>query len=737
MDSNENTGSLNLSDTQKKAVSHTGTPLLVTGGPGSGKSCILSHRIVHLITQGAVEPGAILAISFTHNAADKTRNDIASMMGDVPNDLRIGTFSSACCHILNRHFQKIGLDSNFIIYNDNDQLTILKQLHRDVVADKEVLPVDDVLRAIRNYKSNLVNARDAAAQADTGMAQLVADIYTRYTDRLRCSNAMDFQDLILKTVELFDRHPEVLKSYREKIEHLLVDDYQDLNHGQHGFLKRIYSKRIHLCAFGDENQAIHTGDGALLERIIHFERDFPGATRIDLERNFRSTATIQTVTHSILAGNGKKRVKTPPSSGNEGDKIELLETLSEKEEALAVTQRIISMRPKYGYSYRDIAIFYRTDRQSRAIEEALRKYVIPYQIIGGISFFNRKEIKDILAYGKFIVNPQDLLSFQRILDLQHRLGKTTFHILRKKSREGEANLFEALDMTDEIESLSHNTRIRLKKFHELLKKYIDHRDDWTAYETIDALLTETEYMSKNVVKNNVDPETRNQNIELFLETIRDFTETAEVPTLQKFIQEISLLEDIDSWDPQRDKVTLMPLRQAKGLEFPVVFITGVEEGLIPHYDSHASPDALEEERRLFFVGVSRAKERLCLTCARNRRRAGGRYSGRPSRFLKEIPEQCILWQDLIKWERRWGKKKTKSQTILKKNIRAVNVLEDYFKRDQLLEVGKEILHPKLGKGTILGREGFGDDLKVTVKFNGNIEKKLLVRYANFELVENE
>ena len=672
-----------LNDEQRKAVTTTEGPVLVIAGAGSGKTRVLTHRIAYLIGVKGVFPARILAVTFTNKAANEMKERIISLLSEEPRDLWMGTFHSICVRILRKHADKIGYSRNFVIYDRGDQESLVKQIARD-------------FRDLAERPGSLVNR---ISRMKTGLSQELDErilrIYERYQQELKRCDAMDFDDLLLKVLELFESHREVRDFYAERFKYIHVDEYQDTNRIQYMLLRHLASHHRNLFVVGDDDQSIYAFRGADIRNILEFERDFPGATVIRLEKNYRSTRKILQAASTLISHNIHRKGKTLWTDNPEGEKIPIYETWDEREEAEKVADLIYSSsRPPS-----DFLVLYRTNAQSRALEEALRKYGIPYTIVGGIKFYERKEIKDLLAYLRVILNPRDDVSLTRIINVPPRgIGKTSLERFQELASRNGLSLYEAFRYSAEIPGLRKTTRSKLEEFLALIDEFREKLGELDAYEILSEVINRTDYMDYiSSTGQRWEVESRLENIQELLGSVAEFVSENEDGSLAAYLNSVSLKTEIDDWNPG-GAVTLMTVHNAKGLEFPVVIITGLEETVFPHFNSLGSHEEIEEERRLLHVAITRAKEKVYMTFTRRRFMRRERDL-RPSRFLKELPQEAVEWMA--------GKP------------------EEKVPQDDEIKRGDLVFHQIFGKGEVLKVY----DGKAKVRFRSVGVKTLVLEYA--------
>ena len=630
-----------LNPPQREAVTYERGPLLVLAGAGSGKTRVLTYRIVYLVGKLKVRPSNILAVTFTNKAAEEMKSRVFQMIGKGIQDLWIGTFHSMCARILRREGEAMGISKNFTIYDDHDELSLLEKILKEEKISERVISPKYLRGTISGAKNSLIPPEEYPLEEPR--SDLIIHLYSLYQKRLRESNSLDFDDLLMKAVELFQGFPEIRMRYAERFEHILVDEYQDTNHAQYRFILLLSSVHRNLCVVGDEDQSIYRFRGADIRNILHFEKDFPDAKIIRLEENYRSTQAILDAASAVVANNQYRIGKTLWTKRKEGRALSLLEAFDEEDEARRVLEIIRKRRgTALPCPLRDFVILYRINAQSRALEEALRRRGVPYVIVGGMRFYERKEIKDLLAYLKVFSNPSDFMSLSRILNVPKRgIGEKTIEILWRHGNLHSLSLYATLGRVEEMEELSPRVMETLKDFYEMCEGFRKLMKKVTVYKLLSQLERRIGYLEGLEREGTLEAMERVENVKELLTGAKAFEKRSPDPFLEAFLNEVSLFTDIDRWDETKDAVTLMTAHNAKGLEFPTVIITGLEEGLFPHSFSYDSLEELEEERRLFYVALTRAKEEVFLTYARGRQRYGSNSFGRPSRFLSEIPSPLL------------------------------------------------------------------------------------------------
>jgi len=728
-----------LNPRQQEAVRHTEGPVLVLAGAGSGKTRVLTYRIAYLIEQGLALPHQILAVTFTNKAANEMRQRVEALLKTNVRPLWIGTFHSISARILHAEAHLAGYKSNFTIYDVEDQENQIKRIMEFLNINRDILTPKQVQYVISQAKNKLQDARQFEKTAHDYRSKLIAKIFWEYEVALRRNNALDFDDLIIKPIEIFTTHKEVLEKYQNRFKYILVDEYQDTNKAQYYWVKLLSEKHRNLCVVGDEDQGIYRWRGADIENILKFEKDFPDCFTIRLEQNYRSTQTILKAANAVVSHNLKRLGKNLWSENGLGEPIKIINVHDEVSEAATIVNIIQKEITQNHYSLNDIVILYRTNAQSRALEEQLRRSAIPYTIVGGIKFYERKEIKDILAYLRVLVNPNDTVSLLRIINFPVRgIGQTTQQVLNKYAHQNKCTLFEAITKVDEITGIVPGTVKRIKLFYEMIENFREMASKENALKVAEKLVDEVGL--KRIYENSgkIEDESRIENINELLNSIDIFVSSHPgEDRLENYLDEISLLTDIDRWDPDRPSVTLMTLHSAKGLEFPVVCITGLEDGLFPLSRSLENTDDLEEERRLFYVGMTRAKKKLYLLHAQTRHRFtnndfGSGFRSIPSRFLREIPEEFTQTESIRSYSSGRYQYRSHSQRKIS-NEYSYETVEDLPDVDSKYKIGQYVHHEVFGRGQILGIDVTNLGTKLTIQFLNRNLKKIIAEYANLKM----
>ncbi|MDJ0960284.1 MAG: DNA helicase PcrA [Acidimicrobiia bacterium] len=716
-----------LNPVQREAVAATEGPVLVVAGAGSGKTRVLTRRVAHLIKDHGVSPFSILAITFTNKAATEMKERVAELVGPVSYDMWVSTFHSACARILRREAHRLGYRSAFSIYDSADSLRLVTMVVRDLDMDPKRFPPRNIRATISNAKNELVDYETFASQGTGFYHEKIADVYRLYQQRLVEASAMDFDDLLMVTVELLQAFPEVLKHYQERFRYILVDEYQDTNHAQYVLVKLLGESHHNVCVVGDHDQSIYAFRGADLRNISGFERDYPDAKIVMLEQNYRSTQTILEAANAVISNNPSRRPKRLWTDLGTGDPVATFEAEDEHDEAAFVAQEIAALE-KTGRKLKDVAVFYRTNAQSRVIEELFVKFGIPYQVVGGLKYYDRREVKDVLAYLRALVNPADEVALKRIVNTPKRaIGDTSVGHVDRFAEGERIGFFEALTRADDNGRLSSRAQRAIKEFVGLMD-HLTLQASLGPKAALEAIMTESGYMDMIRSERSIEAMGREENLKELVSAAADFEETGpptlapgdweELDGLRKielFLESISLVTDVDSMDDD-DQVTLMTLHNAKGLEFPVVFITGMEDGVFPHMRSLGEPAELEEERRLAYVGITRAMEQLYLTRAWSRNLWGGNNYNPPSRFLGELPNHVV--EKASRKGRRPDTVSPPAETVDGNDI----------------GVGDRVKHAHWGTGTITQVVGDGDRAEAYVSFDSQGVKRLLLAWAPLERV---
>lgn len=717
-----------LNTPQKQAVKQTEGPVLIFAGAGSGKTRVLTHRIAYLISEKGVPPFNILGVTFTNKAANEMKERIRQLAGKASQDLNMGTFHSICAQLLRQEGHHLGFDRYFAIYDVDDQVRLVKQIMEQYHISSDIHNPRALQRTISNAKNAMILPEEYEKDASGIYEENTAKVYTVYQKELRKNNAMDFDDLLLKPLKLFEEHPKILAKYQKRYRYILVDEYQDTNRAQFEFVKALAWKHKNLCVVGDDDQSIYRWRGADVRNILEFEQTFPDCTVYKLEQNYRSTQRILSAATAVVKNNTTRAEKELWTEGGKGEKIGVVEAYDESHEAHQVLEQIQKETFSNKRTFNDFVILYRTNAQSRALEDAFRRQGIKYLIVGGTKFYERREIKDVIAYLRVIANPDDSVAMRRIINVPSRgIGAVTLERLSDFAFDRGITFWDAIRQVEEVDIHSGLTA-RVKSFREFIGKYQELNQQLPLEEWVSVMLEDVGMMKMYKEDGSEEALDRLENIHALVNGISDYCERSDEPSLEGFLEEVSLLTDIDHWDEDTNAVTLMTLHSAKGLEFPVVLITGMEEGLFPLSRATEDPEALAEERRLFYVGITRAREKVYLSYARQRRRFGETMANMPSRFLDEIPDELFEYE-----QRRTGKpagsRRSRARKIRSPKSSADGGRDNGSKKKEYA-VGDIVKHKIFGRGRITDISGSGENQKLSVVFTGNVKKKLLTKYAN-------
>ncbi|KAB8129928.1 DNA helicase PcrA [Gracilibacillus oryzae] len=728
-----------LNTQQQEAVKHTEGPLLIMAGAGSGKTRVLTHRIAYLLDEKEISPRSILAITFTNKAAREMKDRITSLVGSSGNDMWVSTFHSMCVRILRRDIDRIGYSRNFSILDSGDQLTVIKNIVKEKNLDPKKFEPRAFLGAISSAKNELVTPEKFAESVGDFYSRQVSEVYTEYQKRLRKNQALDFDDLIMQTIHLFQRVPEVLEYYQRRFQYIHVDEYQDTNHAQYFLVKQLAARFQNLCVVGDSDQSIYAWRGADISNILSFEKDYPSARVVLLEQNYRSTKSILDAANRVIDNNAGRKPKNLWTENQAGNKIYYFQAGSEREEGLYVANRIAELVREDKYTHRDVAILYRTNAQSRAIEETFMKSNIPYQMVGGTKFYDRKEIKDLLAYLRLIVNPEDDISFARVVNEPKRgIGKTSLDKLTAYAAANDISLYTAVKEVDFV-GVSAKAAKALMDFGQMIQNWERQQEFLTATDMVEQVIEKTGYEQMLLNERSIEAQTRLENIEEFKTVTKHFEETNEDKTLVNFLTDLALVSDIDRMDEDPnadDKVTMMTLHAAKGLEFPVVFLIGMEENVFPHSRSLMDEEEMQEERRLAYVGITRAEQLLHVSHAKMRTLFGRTNMNPMSRFINEIPQELLEGKEEVE-QSMFGrtvvdisdqdlpfdqpKRKPKRTVIQQKTTGG---------EKQAWSVGDKAAHNKWGQGTVVKVTGEGEGMELDIAFPAPTGiKRLLAKFA--------
>ena len=762
-----------LNDKQYEAVVTTEGPCLVIAGAGSGKTKVLTHKIAYLIGEKGAKPWDILAITFTNKAANEMKQRITDLIGDDAKDIWMGTFHSICVRILRRFIDRIGFESSFIIFDTSDQKTLIKGCMKDLGIDDKLLNDRAIQSEISNVKNEMLEPEQYAVRAKGDFRkEKISSVYSLYQKRLKENNAIDFDDIINYTIKILMENPDVLEYYSNKFKYVLVDEYQDTNKAQFTLVTLLASKNGNITVVGDNDQGIYSFRGADISNILNFERDFQGTKIIKLEQNYRCTGNILKAANAVIKNNEVKYKKQLWTQNEEGNLPNVYLADNEYDEGSYLATQIEHLRREEYYKYSDFAVLYRMNTQSRAIEDIFRRENIPYRIVGGLKFYERKEIKDIIAYLRLIQNGSDNLSLKRIINEPKRgIGKTSLEKVEQLAEQNEVSMYEIIKNAEQYGL--NRVYLNSREFVNTIEELKEEKEQLTISELIKKTLKKTGYTKALENENTIEAENRIENLEEFLTVAIEFEEEFAENSLSEFLEGITLSSDLDNVEETEDVVTLMTLHSAKGLEFPVVFLIGMEEGIFPGHKSISEPSELEEERRLCYVGITRAKQQLFLTCSKQRTIFGSTSYNPVSRFIKEIPEELLEgYQDVF------GEETNKSQIFKDSsyswtygskdngNIKTYKITEQQpkvaasskntgfsfgktaesflnnlgkTKTNQNIdlskyEAGVRVFHKKFGEGTINTVEPEGEDLKVDINFDKVGHKRLMAKFAKLEII---
>lgn len=731
-----------LNERQKEAVLATEGPVLVLAGAGSGKTTVLVNRIAYMISEKHIRPWNILAITFTNKAAIEMKDRIERLLGDTAKDMWIGTFHSVCVRILRSCIDLLGYSRDFVIYDTADTKTVMKECLRELDIDEKSFPVRNVLSIISNAKNDLMDAAtfENVYKSDYRMS-IIAKIYYRYQTKLRKNNAVDFDDIILNTVKILSENPDVLSKYQDKFQYILVDEYQDTNNSQYLLINLLAQANRNLCVVGDDDQSIYKFRGANIGNILNFEDDYSDVQKITLDQNYRSTQNILDAANSVISNNKGRMGKSLWTSNGDGNKVFVYTGTNEYDEARYIARQIKKHFDEQG-SFSDCAILYRTNAQSRVIEEMLMRESVPYKVLSGLRFYDRKEIKDIIAYLRVVYNPNDDVSLARIInEPKRKIGNATLEKARNIAREKETSLYDVISHADDYPEFKTAIK-KLLSFSEIIQSLIKLKDTVTIEDLTGRILNDTGYMPELVMEDTTESKTRIENLGEFISVITEFEKNEETGnTLGEFLENISLVSDIDGYDENEDSAVLMTIHSAKGLEFPIVFLSGLEEGLFPGMRSMESDDDIEEERRLCYVAITRAKEQLYITKTISRTIHGKTMPTTASRFFKEIPVEYLedkttlqpkvakVMQDLGVRNAAAPKKEVYMTKGFGSSVKSSGST-DYSK----FKAGDAVEHRTFGRGEILKATPCGNDCILEIQFESIGFKRLMAAFAKVKKI---
>ena len=755
-----------LNNKQYEAVVNTEGPNLVIAGAGSGKTKVLTYKIAYLMGEKNISLWNILAITFTNKAANEMKERVAALVGDIAKDMWIGTFHSICVRILRRYIDRIGFDHSFVIFDTSDQRTLLKECLKDLNIDDKILNDRAVQYEISNAKNEMLEPEQYMARTNNDFRkEKIAEVYGLYQKRLKANNAIDFDDIINFTIKILTENPDVLDYYTDKFKYILVDEYQDTNKSQFTLVTMLASKFGNITVVGDNDQGIYSFRGADITNILNFEKDFPGTKIIKLEQNYRCTGNILSIANAVIKNNEVKYKKELWTENDIGSIPKFFSADDEYDEGRYIVEQINHLKREEYYKYSDFAILYRMNTQSRALEDILRREDIPYKIIGGLKFYERKEIKDIISYLRLINNTSDNLALKRIINEPKRgIGKTSLDNISNLSEQTGVSMYEIIKNAQDygLTRVYANSR----EFITVIEDLISKKEQYTISELVKRALNQTGYTKALQDEDTLEAENRIENLEEFLTVAIEFEEQEAENDLSSFLEGITLSSDIDGMEEDQDSVVLMTLHSAKGLEFPVVFLVGMEEGIFPGYKSISEPKELEEERRLCYVGITRAKNHLYITCSKRRTIFGSTSCNAVSRFVKEIPKELLDgFDEEVKrnenfsdtpFEWKYGSNNGQVKTYKiedKKNITNNNTAFAFRSAESFLsklnkstqeqvdlskyQKGQRVYHKKFGDGTINSIEKEGEDLKIDIQFDKAGHKRLMAKYAGLEIIDSK
>ncbi len=717
-----------LNKTQKLAVEAVDGPVLIFAGAGSGKTRVLTHKLFHLVKEKLFKPEEILAVTFTNKAAKEMENRVKKLLKTNDLSLSIGTFHSICAKILREDIKVLGFSSSFAIYDVKDQLDLIKVLFEDYNISKNLISPNQLRNQISLYKNKMIDCKTVQRKARTKLEKTISEIYTEYQKSLKVNDALDFDDLLTFPLEIFNKKSTILKKFQNRWKYILVDEYQDTNRAQFELLTLLAKEHQNICVVGDDDQSIYGWRGADISNILDFESTFSGCRVFTLEKNYRSTQEILNAATAVVMNNNKRANKNLIAANGPGESLGLIETIDEQEEASAIISSIEKEIKLNKRTFNHFSVLYRTNAQSRALEESFIRQGIPYNIIGSIRFYERKEVKNVLAYLRLVVNLKDTISLRRVINFPARgIGAKTIDKCVQQSEADKVEFFDVLKNPNRMDIRGKQAEA-LSKFYDIIKKYHDLRNKLSATELSRSLVEDLGILSFFKNSSDTDSKDRFENVAELLTSIEEFSNREPEATLSRFLEDVSLQTDIDHWNDSENRVTMMTVHSSKGLEFPVVFIAGMDEGLFPIFGSLDDQKELEEERRLFYVALTRAQEKVYILHATNRRRMGPEaINGLPSRFINEIPEKSlekISFSSAVTRKFVYGKRNKDGLTEM---VRIVTDFDDF-------QVGDKVEHSIFGAGKIMALSGIGENQRVGVVFSDGTRKKLIVKFANLKKI---
>lgn len=744
-----------LNREQYEAASTINGPLLILAGAGSGKTRVLTYRIAYMIQDLDIYPSSILAITFTNKAAGEMKERIKALVGDVVDSMWVSTFHSSCVRILRREIDKIGYNKNFAIYDTSDQKVLMKECMKELNINDKDITDREILGKISDQKNNLISAEQFKAENERNYKlNKIADVYLLYQKKLKSNNALDFDDLIFKTVELLKKHKDVLEFYQRKFKYIMVDEYQDTNRAQYELVKLLAAGHRNICVVGDDDQCIYQWRGADIRNILDFEKDYADAKVVKLEQNYRSKANILNAANEVIRNNAQRKNKVLRTEMEDGDKINIYRAYSDMDEGMFVCKTIKNLMKENDKSFKDFAILYRTNAQSRVFEDIFIKNAVPYRIIGGLKFYDRKEIKDILAYLKLINNPVDDVSLKRIINVPKRaIGDTTVDKIQRFANSIDDCLYSVILDVENVPGLSSRNITSINKFTSLINSFIANKDEMMVSELIEEIIDKTGYLDSLLKTNTIEDKARIENLKELVSAAVEFENTSEDKSLFAFLEQVTLVSDIDNFNEEADSVVLMTVHSAKGLEFPVVFMVGMENGVFPGMASLNDFNEMEESRRLCYVGITRAKEQLYMTSAESRRVFGRTVCYEESDFIAEIPLKLRERVNLQNNDPRVMARRS-VDTGLRNNPHSLRnsfkSFSNYSSREdsnvwnesnegkeasenEIVE-GRKVKHSTFGVGTVVSKKVTDSGIKITVVFDSYGIKNLIYNKSILEIL---
>ncbi|RKY93319.1 MAG: DNA helicase [Ignavibacteriae bacterium] len=720
-----------LNEEQRKAVEYITGPQMIIAGAGSGKTRVLTYKIAYLLSK-KYKPETILALTFTNKAANEMKGRIKDLVGKKANNIWMGTFHSIFAHVLRVEAKHINYKSNFSIYDMEDSLSLVSNITTALDIDIEGVTNNSIRHRISFLKNHMISPKNYRKDhAGSFIEEKIADVYEEYQKRLVANNAMDFEDLLLKPIELFNSNEKILQKYKKKFSYILVDEFQDTNKAQYELIKLLVSRNCKIAVVGDDAQSIYSWRGANLSNMLDFENDFKKHKIFRLEQNYRSTKMILEAAGSVIKNNKKQIIKTLWTQNNDGEQLTLIKCADEKDEAHQIAKCLKKEISKKKLSYKDIAILYRTNAQSRAMEDIFRREKIPYTIIGGVEFYRRKEVKDVIAYLRVLSNQNDEESLLRIMNFPQRgIGNTTVNRMIGFARKHDITLYQTMARVFEVIDIKERIQKNVKGFRLLLEKYSGLKDKLSVSELTRALVDELGLVKMFKAEHTPEAKNRLENINELLSALSEFSDSNKDAGLDQFLEDVSLVADIDMYEDEKNAVTLLTLHSAKGLEFPIVFISGCEEDIFPIANRFNSDASVEEERRLFYVGVTRAETKVFLSHARSRYRFGEVAYQSRSRFIDELDPSTLL--EVNGGIGRKANRKTKKE-VYYEYFDSVDY-EDFDQENKTVRIGSRVMHEKFGLGKVVDVTGSGDMVKATVAFENNNVKQLMLKFAKLKIL---